>query len=130
MLACSTRKNTSGGECKSGQDKRPQLSANIIEIGEDNEKIWEAQHHLAVGIMLCMHRCLRRGSTQQQGNLDISFKTFGLMCASGGCCQLAVQKVPQIIDGTSASIMGRKPCSSNSHGESGPLQRNCCQSLI
>lgn len=70
----------------------------VSKIGEDHEQIWLAQHFLHQDIMVCLHRWLRRGGTQQQENLDIAYKTFGLMCASGDSCQLAVQEVPQIVE--------------------------------
>lgn len=70
----------------------------LSEIGEDDEQIWFAQHVLSQDVMVCLHRWLRRGGTQQQQNLDIAYKMFGLMCASGDYCQLAVQEVPQIVE--------------------------------
>lgn len=69
------------------------------ELGDESGKIWEAQHHLDQNIMICLHRrCLRESSIEQQDSLHAAYQAFGLICASGTYCQLAVQEVPQIIE--------------------------------
>ena len=71
----------------------------IRELGEENEKIWEAQDHLDQDIMICLHRrCLREGSIEEQDKLHAAYQAFGLICASGTYCQLAVKEVPQVVE--------------------------------
>ena len=71
----------------------------IRELGEENEKIWEAQHHLDHNIMICLHRrCLRGSSIEQQDKLPAAHQAFGLVCASGAYCRLAVREVPQLVE--------------------------------
>lgn len=71
----------------------------VGELGEKNEKVWAAQRHLDHDIMIFLHRrCLHEGSIQQQDMSHAAYQAFGLICASGTYCQLAVQEVPQIVE--------------------------------
>ncbi len=85
-------------------EDRPRLDFQtfIDNKTEIDEELWRAQHHLHQEIMTALHKFqydvdIYR-SPGWEAYLEQAHKTFGLICASGLHCKLAIAHIPQIVE--------------------------------